>query len=211
MYEKLLIFALAELIFSLTPGPAVFLVISKSMRRGFWTGVVAAIGVIAVNIFYFLLSALGVGAALAATPTAFAILKYAGAAYLIWSAIGIAREMNSENYRNEIAVPENKIVRGVGLTDALFSAIAVQVSSIKTIIIFLSIIPQFIDPSRSAPPQFVVLCIISILVELPVLLVYAFAAYSAAKRIQSIRFRMVLDGVSALVLLGIAGAVVLRA
>ncbi|MBA8902087.1 LysE family translocator [Phyllobacterium sp. P30BS-XVII] len=210
MYEKLFAFALVELVFSLAPGPAVFLVISKSMRKGFWVGAVAAIGVIAVNILYFLLSAFGVGAALAAAPVAFATLKYGGAAYLTWSAIGIAREMHSAGYKDQIIVPENKDIRGLGLTDALFSAIAVQASSIKTIIIFLSIIPQFIDPSQSATPQFVVLCIISIIVELPVLLAYAFAASSAAKRFQSIRLRMALDGISALVLLGIAGAIVLR-
>lgn len=210
MYEKLLAFTLVELIFSLTPGPAVFLVISKSMRRGFRTGAVAAIGVIAVNIFYFILSIIGVGATLAATPMAFAILKYVGAAYLIWSAISIIREIYSENYRNEIMMPENKIVRGMGLTDALFSAISVQASSVKTIIIFLSIIPQFIDTSRSATPQFVVLCVISVLVELPVLFVYAYAACTAAERIQNMRLRITLDSASALALLGIAGAVVLR-
>ncbi len=214
MIETLLMFALVELVLSLSPGPAVLLVMSKSSRGSFTAGAAVACGVIAVNVVYFILSATGVGAALAASPTLFLALKYAGAAYLFWMALTILRDI----YLGEIYAggrESSAALRDAGrqtrgdFRSGFAAGVAVQASSIKNIAIFVSIIPQFIDPAGDVTAQFIALCAISILVELPVLLGYAYLGASMGRAVQNPSMRRLIDGTSAALLIGIGGAVAL--
>lgn len=76
------LFALAEMLLSLTPGPLVLLVVGLSLRGGFRIGFGASPGIIAVNAVYFTLSALGAGAAIIASAALFKAIKWIGAVYL---------------------------------------------------------------------------------------------------------------------------------
>jgi homoserine/homoserine lactone efflux protein len=83
------------------------------------------------------------------------------------------------------------------------AAVLVQASSPKNIIIFLAIIPQFIDPTRPVFFQFAALCVVSVLVELPILAGYAALAVYLVKRVKQTRVRNGLEclaGVTLLVL-----------
>lgn len=93
MAEALLLFAITELVLSLSPGPAVLLVLSQSLRGGCRSGTAAAFGIVLVNIVYFILSAIGLGAALIAAPSLFLVIKYAWAVYLCWTAYEIVHGM----------------------------------------------------------------------------------------------------------------------
>jgi homoserine/homoserine lactone efflux protein len=79
-----LFFVVTETALCFTPGPAVLLIASLSLRGGVRTGVQAGIGIAAANTLYFVLSATGVGALLLASSQLFFLLKWGGAAYLIW-------------------------------------------------------------------------------------------------------------------------------
>ncbi|HEX6095129.1 MAG TPA: LysE family translocator, partial [Thermoanaerobaculia bacterium] len=81
--SHLLLFAATELLLSMTPGPAVLLVVSLGMRRGFASSRRASAGILTGNAVYFALSAAGLGALLIASKRVFDILQLAGAAYLI--------------------------------------------------------------------------------------------------------------------------------
>ncbi|MDJ0931893.1 LysE family transporter [Breoghania sp.] len=78
--SSLATFALTEFLLCLTPGPAVLLVVGISMRRGFALSHYATLGILATNVAYFTLSAVGVASLILASATLFTVLKFGGAA-----------------------------------------------------------------------------------------------------------------------------------
>lgn len=204
MTEALLLFALTELLLSLSPGPAVLLVMSQSLRNGFIAGVAAAMGILLVNVVYFILSAIGIGAALVASPNLFLAIKYAGALYLCWIAYEIVRGMITSSANDHLLQhPEPSFG---SLFSSFSRGLLIQASSGKNIIIFLSIIPQFIDPTKETLFQFVALGCVSVAVELPVLLGYAYITAKLINFVRSGGTSKYLDGLSAAMLVGIAGS-----
>ena len=211
--EQLLWYGIAEFFFSLSPGPAVFLVVSLALRLGFAHGAFAALGIVGVNLLYFALSAAGVGALLVASPNLFLALKIIGAAYLAWVAAGILLSLWRE-WRAPAATtrdaPEANAAPATrrDLLKSLLKGVAVQASSIKNIMLFLAIIPQFVVPEAgNVGLQFMGLAVVSVLVELPILLAYAALAARLGQTLRSARVRQWLDAISAAVLLAIAGSI----
>jgi len=82
-----MLFFLTETILCFSPGPAVLYVLSQSIHAGFRTGAAANLGVASGNTIYFIISATGLSALLLTSQTLFEILKYLGAAYLIYLGI----------------------------------------------------------------------------------------------------------------------------
>src|ERR1700722_1701340 len=79
-----LLFCLPETALCIIPGPAVLLVLSTALRRGFPAATRATAGILAGNTMYFALSATGIAAVIVASHVVFGALKWAGAAYLVW-------------------------------------------------------------------------------------------------------------------------------
>src|SRR5215831_5022893 len=79
-----LAFVVLETVLCFTPGPAVVFVVSTSLARGARAGLGGACGIVACNTFCFLLSALGVAAVIVSSNRLFVMLKWLGAAYLVW-------------------------------------------------------------------------------------------------------------------------------
>ncbi|MBT6121755.1 MAG: LysE family translocator [Candidatus Puniceispirillum sp.] len=202
--HALTLFAITEFFLSLAPGPAVFLVISKSLGGRFGAGMAVTAGIMSVNAVFFLLSALGVGAAIVAAPWLFMAIKVSGAAYLaylggrglydVWRASRVSQDMDA------VAVVP---VASTSFRSDFMAAVLVQASSPKNIIIFLAIIPQFVDPAGPVFLQFAALCVVSLLVELPILAGYAALAVYLVTRVKQARIRNGLEclaGVTLLVL-----------
>src|SRR5437773_7422756 len=82
--DHLLFFIAAGILLNLTPGPDVVYIVTNALRSGARAGVVAALGITAGCFVHILAAALGLGALLAASATAFTVLKWMGAAYLCW-------------------------------------------------------------------------------------------------------------------------------
>ena len=164
----LLLFAATELLLSLTPGPAVLLVISQGIRRGFRSSTRGAAGILTGNAIYFALSAAGLGALLLASKRVFDILQIAGAAYL--ALLGLKMLLFPSRADSPDAPAPD---RGAG---SFMQGLLTQLANPKAIVFFTALLPQFVDPHAPIALQLVILGVISIVVELPVLLMYGFAA-----------------------------------
>ena len=183
------LFALTEFLLSLTPGPAVLLVIGLSMRQGFRIGFMATLGILATNALFFTLSALGVGALIVASATLFTIVKWVGAAYLVYLSVGMIAPLLKRFWQ--------KRSTGSGLELAEASAAApsvpqtavrsfwqgfiLQASNPKNIAFFVAILPQFIAPEGNVAFQLVVFGLVSVLLELPILVFYGLASALSAR------------------------------
>lgn len=166
--SNLLLFAATEFLLSLSPGPAVLLVVSQGMQRGFRASTRGTAGILTGNAIYFVLSAAGLGALLIASKRIFDLIQIAGAAYLVL--LGLVMLVSpSRADTNSEAVPRS----GVG---SFFQGLLTQLANPKAIIFFTALLPQFVDPSQPVATQFLVLGVVSIAVELPVLLLYGAAA-----------------------------------
>ncbi|HEY9096739.1 MAG TPA: LysE family transporter, partial [Hydrogenophaga sp.] len=83
----LLVFIATGWLLNLTPGPDVLYIMNNAFRGGVRAGLVATLGIVGGCCVHVLAAAFGVGALLAASATAFALLKWGGAAYLVWMGV----------------------------------------------------------------------------------------------------------------------------
>jgi RhtB (resistance to homoserine/threonine) family protein len=143
--QHLLLFVAAGLLLNLTPGPDVLYIVSNALRSGARAGVVAALGINAGCFVHIAAAAVGVSALLAASATAFAVLKWAGAAYLVWIGVRLLFAKASPQRWGSLRSPPPyerpnlwAVFRGGFLTNALNPKVA---------IFFLAFVPQFIAPA----------------------------------------------------------------
>jgi len=155
--SALALFLAATLTLLLIPGPAIFYIVSRSLDQGPTAGIVSALGIAFGTLFHVAAAALGISALLVASATAFNVLKYVGAAYLIY--LGIRTLMRPAEDR---AVTH---VAPVPLRRLFFQGALVNVLNPKTALFFFAFLPQFADPTRgSVAGQIVVLGLIFIAV-----------------------------------------------
>jgi threonine/homoserine/homoserine lactone efflux protein len=168
--ETWLAFCVTETFLCLTPGPAVLFVVSVALARGTRPGLAAAFGILAGNALYFALSATGVAAVIVASHEVFTILKWAGAAYLIW--IGVRMILTKR-----LVTP----VEGDRVRRAFRRGFIVQTANPKTLLFFAALLPQFLDARGDVAVQVTILAVSSVVIELTVLSVYVAAAVRARK------------------------------
>jgi homoserine/homoserine lactone efflux protein len=159
-------FCVTEAVLCFTPGPAVLLVVSVALGRGLGASLGAALGILTANTLYFALSATGVAAALVASRELFLVLKWGGAAYLVWLGLRMLLSRRSAEVR----------ARPVVLARTFFRGFVVQGANPKALVFFMALLPQFIDPTASVATQVVVLGASSVVIELLALAVYALGA-----------------------------------
>jgi threonine/homoserine/homoserine lactone efflux protein len=148
--QHLLLFVAAGILLNLTPGPDVLYIVGQSLRAGAKAGVVAGLGITAGCFVHVFAAAVGVGALLAASATAFNVLKWAGAAYLLWVGVRLLTSRGAtvrwgSASRSPPACEEAKpsyvaVFRGGFLTNVLNPKVA---------IFFLAFVPQFIAPGAA--------------------------------------------------------------
>lgn len=165
--QHLFLFIAAGLLLNLTPGPDVLYIVNSALRHGAKAGVVAALGVFAGCFVHVTAAAIGVSALLAASVTAFGVLKWVGAAYLVWVGVRllVARTAGFHAGRGEPAgEPRIAAERGGGACQGsshgspltgegrvaygaiLRGGFLTNVLNPKVAIFFLAFVPQFIAP-----------------------------------------------------------------
>lgn len=177
-FHAIILFAMTEFILCLLPGPAVLCILSQGMRHGSRKSVRGALGVITGNAIYFGLSTLGLGAVLLASKTLYLSIKWIGAGYLIY----LGLKMLFSTFRKSQEKPNvEEYAAGKG-RHMFLQGLTVQLSNPKAIVYFTALLPQFVTTDGSVPLQFLMLGIISILIEFPVLVIYGWGA-STSRRI----------------------------
>lgn len=193
----LLVFAATEFLLSMTPGPAVLLVVSQGMRFGFTASIRGTLGILTGNAIYFALSAAGLGALLIASAKLFEIIRWLGVAYLVY--IGLRMLVSKPEAKAAEDSPHGARRRSL----KLFSqGLITQLSNPKAIVFFTALLPQFISPGEHVFRQFVVLGMTSISVEFPVLLVYGLIADRGVSLIPKGRLSVLPDRVAGAFLIG---------
>lgn len=164
-------FLLAAILIAVTPGPGAVISMSSGMRYGYWAALRAILGLQTAIVAHLLIVAIGLGALLATSETAFGIMKFGGAAYLIW--LGV------QKWR---AQPEVLETEGVAapLKNLYMQGVLVNLTNPKAIVFIGALVPHFIDPAQPQVPQYLIIAITLCLTDILVMSVYALAAVRIA-------------------------------
>ena len=138
-------FGVASLVLAATPGPGVLYIVTRTLAQGRRAGLASVAGVAAGNLVNALGASLGLAALLAVSSLAFTVVKFAGAAYLVWLGIQTLRETRADAPVVHFESPPHGRIARDGFVVALLNP--------KTALFFAAFLPQFIDPAGSAALQ----------------------------------------------------------
>lgn len=162
----------------LTPGPAVMLVTTASIRYGVWVSIAPALGICFANLIWISLAASGVALLAKAFPAAFLALKLVGIAFIIWLAWRTAFGTPIDLLRREPPPRGKLFANGVGL----------QLANPNALVYFGGLLPAYFDASRDLAPQVAISMATVTVCEMFGLMVYAACADVLARRFQSQAF-----------------------
>jgi len=137
---NLSLFVVAAVALLVVPGPAVLYIVARSVEHGRLAGFVSDLGIHSATLVHVLAAALGLSALLASSALAFAIVKYAGAAYLIW--IGLKKIFG------RVEAGEVEALKPVGYGRLYRDGFIVNLLNPKTALFFLAFLPQFVEVDR---------------------------------------------------------------
>jgi len=141
------LFVGAVFLLNVTPGPDTAYIVGRSVAQGRAAGVMSSLGVSAGCCVHALATAFGLTALLAASPIAFSIIKYAGAAYLVWLGLRmILTTFRPGPGEGTAAAPAPADTSARGLRALFMQGFLTNVLNPKVILFFLSFFPQFVDP-----------------------------------------------------------------
>lgn len=178
-------FLLASIIIAVTPGPGALFSISTAMHAGYRVALRGILGLQVALLIQIAIVAVGLGALLATSETAFALFKFSGAMYLVW--LGVQR------WRSP---PSPLKLEGHVRTGAVFrEAVLVNMTNPKSIVFIGALVPQFVDPHGSLLLQYVIIGLTLCLTDVVVMSGYALAGIRVAhlfgnERLQSLQQRV---------------------
>lgn len=180
-FQHLLLFIAAGWLLNLTPGPDVLYIVTNSLRSGARAGIVAGLGITAGCFVHIFAAAVGVSALLATSATAFTVLKWMGAAYLLWIGIKILFSRSPQASTDLMAVAASQPQRP--LKAVFIGGFWTNVLNPKVAIFFLAFVPQFIAPDATSPAlAFAMLGVLFNLNAIPVNTGWALVAAWMARR-----------------------------
>jgi RhtB (resistance to homoserine/threonine) family protein len=181
---QLLLFIAAGWLLNLTPGPDVLYIVTNALKSGVRAGMVAALGIVSGCFVHVFAAAVGVSALLATSAAAFTVLKWVGAAYLLWMGVRLLLSR---------ATPLD-LGQGVGEVDlwrVYRRGFLTNVLNPKVALFFLAFVPQFIAPdAQNKAWVFLALGAIFNLNSLPINFGYAWLAAWAARRVHTVQRAM---------------------
>jgi threonine/homoserine/homoserine lactone efflux protein len=138
------LFVAAALVLLLVPGPAVIYVVARSVEGGRLTGLISVLGVELGTLLHVVFAAAGLSAIVVSSAAAFSVVKWLGAAYLVW--LGLRQILGRDGGDEELRLSGG----GENQLRVFSQSVLVQVLNPKVALFFLAFLPQFIDPSRGA-------------------------------------------------------------
>jgi threonine/homoserine/homoserine lactone efflux protein len=162
------------------PGPAVLYIVSQSIDRGRLAGFVSALGIAVGALVHVCAAAIGLSSILVSSATAFNVVKYAGAAYLI--CMGLVTIFRRRDEQAASVASERRLRRRFG------QGVVVNVLNPKTALFFFAFLPQFVDPEKgSAGLQIAVLGLVFVVIAVVSDSLWALAAGTASERLRGNR------------------------
>lgn len=146
-----LAFALASVVIVAIPGPSVVFTIGRALAAGRRAALLTVLGNAGGILTQIVAIAVGLGPVVASSAVAYTVLKVVGAAYLVWLGVQAFRIRRSlVGVVGEAPVP-------VAVGSAVRAGYVVGVTNPKSLVFFMALLPQFVDPARSVAPQLLVL------------------------------------------------------
>ena len=187
-----LAFIAAAVFLLLIPGPTVLMVVGYGLAEGRRNNWPLVIGVALGDAVALICSVAGLGAVLAASASAFTILKYIGAVYLVYLGVGMIRSRAAAAPKLSAASPRKKFAH----------AFAVTAVNPKCILFFVAFLPQFISHDAPAAPQLLLLGVTFVILSALNAATFSFLSGTAGSRIQDPRFMRKLKGAGGSVMIG---------
>lgn len=145
--DQLLLFIAAGVLLNLTPGPDVLYIVSNALRSGARVGMVAALGITAGCFVHIFAAAVGVSALMAASATAFTVLKWAGAAYLVYVGVRLLlAKANSAMQLGAACADSTGAGGNIDYKTIFLRGFWTNALNPKVALFFLAFVPQFIAP-----------------------------------------------------------------
>ena len=190
--HQLLMFIAAGWLLNLTPGPDVLYIVSNALKSGTRAGIVAGLGITTGCFMHIFAAAVGVGALLATSAMAFTVLKWLGAAYLMWMGVRIllSRPSGEGGSAAAIAAAQGGALSGAAtsLSKVFLGGFWTNVLNPKVAIFFLAFVPQFIAPGTDNKAlAFVLLGVLFNVNAIPVNTGWALAASWIVRRVGTVQ------------------------
>ena len=157
LFSTWIVYIFVALMSIASPGPAILLAISNSLKYGMRTVIISSFGNIVGLFFLSALAMAGVGAFLKTSPSMFFILKFCGAAYLFYLGVKQWRSRKSVFSQIEDATKESKKNSNRGRFQLFTQAYLLAITNPKAILFFSALFPQFISAKSPLLPQFFIL------------------------------------------------------
>src|SRR4029450_2210445 len=150
--EVLVAYLALVTVLMLTPGPDMLFVLASGARSGSRAGFVAAVGVAAGETIHLLAAAAGLAALFQAAPLLYDLVRFAGAAYLLW--LGVRSLRTRRGHRGADGRGGGAGARGVAASARrrFWGGLVTNVLNPKMALFTISLLPQFVDPSRGQVP-----------------------------------------------------------
>ncbi|MBJ7330157.1 MAG: LysE family translocator [Solirubrobacteraceae bacterium] len=176
--HTLVLFFLAALVLVLIPGPGVLYIVARSIDQGRRAGLLSVLGVAGGNLVQVFFAAVGISALVASSALLFDVVRYAGAAYLVW--LGIQRLRGDDDPGDDMAASERVRKRRI-----VGQGIVVATLNPKTAMFFVAFLPQFVDPALgSVAMQALIFGSIFVVLAMCTDAMYALASGTVAHRLR---------------------------
>jgi homoserine/homoserine lactone efflux protein len=173
--QLLLLFTATTALACFTPGPAAMYAASVGTLRRRSLVLLALAGIALANALYFGLSALGIAGMIASSPGLYTAIRWAGAAYLVW--LGL-RMLFGAARSGLVPTARPTEVSGVGVFTKGF---LIEIANPKALLYFSALLPQFIAPDRPLAPQFLLFCLITVVLDFCAYSFYGALGFGAAR------------------------------
>lgn len=145
--HDLLLFVISGVLLNITPGPDMLYIVARSSAQGARAGAAAALGIAAGCVVHIMAAAFGLSAVIAASATAFTVLKVLGAVYLIYVGVSLLRTSGTSPRANAMANFAPAKLRAIFIQGFMTNALNPKVA-----LFFLALLPQFIDADAPSKP-----------------------------------------------------------
>ncbi|MFO7689503.1 MAG: LysE family transporter [Cryobacterium sp.] len=166
----------AGVLISFTPGAGAINTMNNSLNSGFRRAIWGILGQQAALIVHVIIVALGVGVLVAGSPVLFNVIRYAGAAYLVF--LGVRLFLHKPDPHRDMSVPLARVPAWSMFRRGLW----VNLLNPKALVFFLAFMPQFVRPEQPLLPQYLVLTVTVVIIDIVVMWLFFAAAAKSFQR-----------------------------